>query len=171
MIASDDNKVGEVVRTDGDLLIVESGRLRKSRHAIPKAFAHAVEGEQVVRLSVSKELVDNSPPLDDDQVDHDAVAAYYGLAEGVEAPATQGYGDVLPDDPAYGAESDELSAGLEPAAEQRARMREGGETEYGPRGRSRAGDRPRRRSGRAAGGARRCRARAPPPRPARAAPA
>jgi hypothetical protein len=135
VIASDDNKVGEVVRTDGDLLIVESGRLRESRHAIPKAFAHAVEGEQVVRLSVSKELVDNSPPLDDDQVDHDAVAAYYGLAEGVEAPATQGYGDVLPDDPAYGAESDELSAGLEPAAEQRARMREGGETEYGPRGR------------------------------------
>jgi hypothetical protein len=92
------------------------------------------ESEQVVRLSVSSELVDASPKVDDGQVDQRAVAEHYGLAAGDPAPETEGYGDVLPDDPARSAEQQELRTGVEPAAAHRARMREG-DMEPGPRAR------------------------------------
>jgi hypothetical protein len=121
---SDDGKVGQVVGLEGDLLIVEGGLLRKSRHAVPKAFAHTDDGEQVVRLSVSKDLVYDSPALGD-EVDQDAVAEHYGLVGHTAAPETLGYGDVLPGDPALGAEALGADEGVEPAVEQRARMREG----------------------------------------------
>jgi hypothetical protein len=39
VIGTDDRKVGEVVAAEGDVLIVEAGLLRKTRHAIPLAFA------------------------------------------------------------------------------------------------------------------------------------
>ena len=134
VIGSDDHKVGEVVAQEGDLLIVEGGLLRKSRHAVPKAFAHTDDGEKVVRLSVSKDLVVDSPSVDDD-VDHQAVALHYGLADTAAAPETVGYGDVTPDDPGESAEVAGARRGVEPAPEQRARIREGGEDEPGPRGR------------------------------------
>ena len=134
VITSDDHKVGSVLGVDGDLVIVESGLLRKTRHAVPQAFAHVDADEQVVRLTLSKELVESSPAIDDDSIDRAAVAQHYGLAEGEAAPETEGYGDVTADDPAWGAEHEELRTGVEPAAQQRARMREG-DTESGPRGR------------------------------------
>ncbi len=74
VITSDDGKLGEVVAVEGDLLVVEGGMLRKSRHAVPKAFPHADDGERVVRLSVSKELVEDSP----------------AVAEGHDDPETKG---------------------------------------------------------------------------------
>src|SRR4029453_16141281 len=82
VIGTDDHKVGEVVAAEGDVLIVEEGLLRKTRHAIPLAFAHADDGERVVRLTISKELVDNSPALQDHDVDRNAVMEQYGRAEG-----------------------------------------------------------------------------------------
>ena len=134
VIASDERKVGQVVRTDGDFVIVEGGLLRKTQHAIPRAFAHVDDREHVVRLTVSKELVDDSPVLKDGELDRQATAAHYGLAQGYADPETQGYGDVTPDDPAWSAEQTGARSGVEPAAEQRARMREG-EDEAGPHGR------------------------------------
>lgn len=133
VIGSDDGKVGEVVAVEGDLLIVEGGLLRKTRHAIPTTFAHANDDERVVRLSLAKELVESSPKVDGD-VDRHAVAEHYGLAEGYEAPATEGYGELTPDDPAWSAEQEERRTGVEPAPEQRARIRQG-ESDAGPRGR------------------------------------
>jgi hypothetical protein len=82
VIGTDDHKVGEVVATEGDVLIVEAGLLRKTRHAVPLAFAHADDGERVVRLTISKELVDNSPALQDHKVDRNAVLEHYGLDQG-----------------------------------------------------------------------------------------
>ena len=55
VIGSDDAKLGRVVAVDGAFLIAEEGTPRKKRHAIPKAFAHPDDSEQVVRLTVSKE--------------------------------------------------------------------------------------------------------------------
>jgi hypothetical protein len=60
VFGSDDGKVGEVVAVESGLLIVERGLLRKSRHAVPAAFAHSDDGQRVVRLSISKEIVDES---------------------------------------------------------------------------------------------------------------
>lgn len=134
VITSDDRTVGSVVEVKGDNVIVEHGLLRKTRHAIPKTFVHADESEEVVRLSVSSDVVESSPKVEDENVDERAVAAHYGLAAGDPAPETQGYGDVLPDDPARSAEQEELRTGVEPAAQQRAAIREGRD-EPGPRGR------------------------------------
>ena len=135
VITSDDQKVGRVVEVRSDNVIVEHGLLRKSRHAVPTPFVHADESEQVVRLSVSSEIVESSPKIEDGQVDERQVARHYGLAAGDPAPETEGYGDVLPDDPALGAEQEELRSGVEPAAQRRAAMREGGHDDPGPHGR------------------------------------
>jgi hypothetical protein len=133
VIGSDGGKLGHVVALEGDLLVIEEGHLRKTRYAIPKAFAHPDEQDEVVRLTVSKELVEDSPPLKNGDLDRKAVAAHYGLAEGFDDPATEGYGEVTPDDPAWGAEQEQLRTGVEPAPKQRAESREGQET--GVRGR------------------------------------
>ena len=134
VITSDDHKAGHVVEVKGDNLIIEHGLLVKKRHAVPKVLAHADESEQVVRLSVSSELVDASPKVDDGQVDQRAVAQHYGLAAGEPAPETEGLGELTPDDPAWSAEQEELRSGIEPAAERRARIREG-HSDPGPHGR------------------------------------
>jgi hypothetical protein len=134
VITSDDRKAGRVAEVKGDNLIVEHGLLLKRRHAVPKVLAQADESEQVVRLTVSSELVENSPKVDDGDIDHQAVAQHYGLAAGEPAPETEGYGELTPDDPALSAEQEELRTGVEPAAARRARIREG-ESEAGPRAR------------------------------------
>ena len=134
VISSDDRKTGHVVEVKGDNLIIEHGLLLKKRHAVPKVLAHPDESEQVVRLSVSSELVEASPKVDDGQVDHQAVAQHYGLAAGESAPETEGLGELTPDDPAWSAEQEELRTGIEPAAARRARIREGS-SEPGPHGR------------------------------------
>jgi hypothetical protein len=126
VFTSDDCKFGEVVGVEGDHLIVEHGTLRKSKYAVPETFAHTDDGERVVRLSVSKEIVESSPKLENGSIDRTAVAAHYGLAEGTAAPDTEGYGDVLPDDPARSAVEQELRTGIQPADQQRAEMRESG---------------------------------------------
>ena len=133
VVGSDDGKLGHVVEIDGDFLIAEEGTLRKKRHAIPKAFAHPVDGEQVVRLTVSKELVEDSPTFKEGELDRRAAAAHYGLADAYDEPRTQGDGEVTPDDPAFGAEQEGLRSGVEPAAQQRVVSREG--QEPGVRGR------------------------------------
>jgi hypothetical protein len=126
VVTSDDSKIGHVVAVEDKYLIVEHGKLKKTKHAVPETFAHADESEQTVRLSISKELVVNSPKIDDSSIDRQAVAEHYGLAEGTTAPATQGYGEVIDDDPARGADQDALRAGREPADQQRAQIREEG---------------------------------------------
>jgi hypothetical protein len=134
VITSDDRELGRVVEVTDDNLIVEHGLLRKSRYAIPRAFAKPDVSRQAVRLTVSEDLVLTSPKLDDDSFDERAVAQHYGLAGGDAAPETQGYGEVLPDDPAWSAEEEELRSGVEPAAERRAKIREG-RSEAGRHGR------------------------------------
>ena len=126
VITSDDCKFGHVVSREGDHLIIEHGTLKKTKHAVPETFAHVDETEQVVRLSVPKQIVEDSPKLDGDSFDDTAIAQHYGLAEGEAAPETEGYGDVLPDDPAWSADQDAARAGRETADQQRAQIREGG---------------------------------------------
>ena len=134
VITSDGQDFGRAVEVKGENLIVERGFLRKSRHAIPKTFAHADSSERVVRLSVTQDVVETSPKLEDDSVDERAVAQHYGLAAGVTAAETEGYGDLLPDDPARSTQEQELRTGVEPAESRRARIREG-RSEAGRHGR------------------------------------
>jgi len=48
----------------------------------PEGVAHPEDQEQLVPLTVSKELVEDSPPLKDGVLDRHAVAAHYGLTQG-----------------------------------------------------------------------------------------
>ena len=99
----DDDKVGHVVDTDGDFFIVEHGLL-KSKHALPMTFAEVDEDAGVVRTTLSKSLIHDSPKVNG-EIDRQAIAEHYGLAEGFTDPPTRGLGDVLePDDPAFGAD-------------------------------------------------------------------
>ena len=124
VVTTDDKKVGAVVEVRDDYLIVETGKLIKHRHALPKAFAHPVDAEQLIRVTVSKELVEDSP-LVDDGFDEREVARHYGLASGYEHPETEGEGELLPDDPAESAAVDGLRHGVQPADKVRAEIREG----------------------------------------------
>jgi hypothetical protein len=124
VMTTDDRRVGSVVETRGEYLIVESGKMRKHRHALPRAFAHPVDAERLVRVTVSKELVDDSPRVGD-ELDEQAVARHYGLAGGYEEPETGGDGELLPDDPAESAAVDGARHGVKPADQERAEIREG----------------------------------------------
>ncbi len=82
---SDDQKLGQAVRVqDGYLIVARRHLLKERHHAVPLAFAHADDFEQVVRLSVSKTLIEDGPEVKNGEFDHKAVAAHYGLAEGFE---------------------------------------------------------------------------------------
>ena len=132
VITSDEHKLGHVVGTMGDNVIVEHGTLRKTKHAVPKTFAHVDDGEKVVRLTVSKEIVEESPKLNGDEPDERAIAEHYGLAAGYDAPETEGDGELLPDDPAWSAEEQELRTGLPTAEQERLRAKEGDVTPESP---------------------------------------
>jgi hypothetical protein len=126
VVTSDDCKFGRVVDVRENHLIVEHGTLRKSKFAVPETFAHTDDSEQTVRLSVSKAIIEASPKIDNGTIDSDAVAEHYGLAEATAAPETEGYGDLLPDDPGRSAAEEDVQAGRETPDQQRAAIREGG---------------------------------------------
>jgi hypothetical protein len=112
VVTTDGEKVGKVVGTHGEHLIVEQGTLRKSKHALPETFVEVDDGEQVVRMSISKDVFCDSPKIDDGAVDEQAVAEHYGLT-----PATAV-------DPSGHAEQDAMSGNVLTAPEERLRTRE-----------------------------------------------
>jgi hypothetical protein len=135
VITSDDQKLGQAVRSEDGYVIVEHKHLlRERQHAIPMAFAHVDDSERVVRVSVSKQLIEDGPEVKNGEFDRKAVAEHYGLAEGALSPETLGEGELLPEDPAWSSEQEELRLGIEPEAQRIARIHRGDE-EPGPRGR------------------------------------
>ena len=134
VIASDGHSVGKVVGERGDAIVLEHGLLRKHRRALPKTFVEVHDDERVVRTTLSKQLIENSPEVDDD-VDDQQIAAYYGLAGDDEQPDTLGYGELGADETAVSAELQTRRAGLLSPEQQRARTREGHSDTYGPPGR------------------------------------
>ena len=79
VVTSDDHKLGTVVAERDGFVVVESGHMFKSRHAIPIDFLH--EHEDVVRATVGKDVVHDSPKVDGDTFDEYAVKMHYGLVE------------------------------------------------------------------------------------------
>jgi hypothetical protein len=115
VLTVDDDKVGHVIEEDGDFLIVEHGLL-KTKHALPRTFVEVEADAKIVRTTLSKQLIHDSPKAGDDYDRHE-IAEYYGLAEGYDDPVTRGAGDMLPDDPARSAEEDAVRAGIDPIQE------------------------------------------------------
>jgi hypothetical protein len=79
VVTSDDHKIGTVVAEHDGCVIVETGHIFKSRHAVPTDFIHEHDG--VLRATVAKEIVDDSPKVDGDSFDANAVKMHYGLIE------------------------------------------------------------------------------------------
>jgi hypothetical protein len=113
VVTIDDEKLGRVVGAHGEHLIVEEGMLRKSKRALPRAFAAVDDSEQVVRASVSKDVFCDSPKIENGTVDEQAVAEHYGLSFETAV------------DPPGHAEEDARRGGVPTAPEERLRVREG----------------------------------------------
>jgi hypothetical protein len=125
VLTYDGHKFGRVVRAEGDTLVVEHGALLKYRIGLPRELADVDAERRVVHTTVSKRLLEEAPRVKNGDVDEDAVAAYYGLARGYEAPSTAGYGDVLPDETGRSAEDDAHRLGVRTGEEERAAVRTG----------------------------------------------
>jgi hypothetical protein len=106
VVTSDDQKLGPVVAEPDGFVIVESGHMFKSRHAIPTDFLH--EHEDVVRATVGKDVVQDSPKIDGDTVDEYAVKMHYGL---IEVKVV----DPDPNRTHAGDPTDDVPTGLDPA--------------------------------------------------------
>ena len=101
VITFDDEKAGTVVGRQGPFLIVEHGAIFKHRRPLPDTFATVDDEGQVVRATVSKDVLESAPQLEDDAVDERAAAEYYGIE-----------GDLFPEDAPLSAEEDSFDAEL-----------------------------------------------------------
>lgn len=78
---ADDKKLGTVVREQDDYVVFEHGALRKQHHAIPKTTVEVDADRHEVRTTLSKELVEDSPRVDDSEFDREVLDRYYGEAD------------------------------------------------------------------------------------------
>jgi hypothetical protein len=108
VVGSDDHKLGTVVDERDGCTVVEMGHVFKSRHAIPDDFLHEFDG--VLRATVSREIVEDSPKVEDDGFDVNAVKLHYGLLE-VHV--------VDPDPDERDAETEGVQHGVDPAPSER----------------------------------------------------
>jgi hypothetical protein len=77
VVTYDEDKLGTVLEQRDDFVIIESGHMFKSKHAIPRDFIHEQDG--VLVATVAKDVVMDSPKLDNGTFDADAVRRHYGL--------------------------------------------------------------------------------------------
>jgi hypothetical protein len=82
VVTSDDHTIGTVVGVRDDCVLVQTGHVFHTVHAIPTSFLHEVDGR--LRATVAKEIVAASPKVSEDDWDCDVVLAHYGLDEPVE---------------------------------------------------------------------------------------
>ena len=77
VVTADDQKLGTVIAERDDCVIIETGHVFKTKHAIPRSFIH--EGEDVLRATVTKDVVNDSPKVDLDNWSCEEVRFHYGL--------------------------------------------------------------------------------------------
>jgi hypothetical protein len=114
VVSNDDQKVGHVVDKQNGYLIVESGMLRKHRYAVPLDMAKTYGDDEVVRLTVSKQMVEEGPTVDDG--DWQAIEQYYGRSSELEGQAAA---DIPPADQSRAEMRESLSGPEEELAQPR----------------------------------------------------
>jgi hypothetical protein len=122
IVTSDDQKLGNVIAERDDCVVVETGHVFKTKHAIPKSFLHEHDG--VLRATVPKDVVTDSPKVDPDNWDCGEVHRHYGLEtqfvtdpdpDGVESAETVGLREGV--EPAPSARVGTLGGANDPAVE------------------------------------------------------
>jgi hypothetical protein len=78
---ADDERLGTVVGEEGDYVVFEHGLLRKRRHAIPRTTVEVDAERRQIRTSLSKELIEDSPEVEADELDREALARHYGTPD------------------------------------------------------------------------------------------
>src|SRR4029450_8775368 len=82
----DDKKIGTVVREEGDYVVFEHGTLRKRPPPTPSTTIEVNESDQEVRTTLSKDLIESSPKIDDEAgIDREALGRHYGTPDTPEA--------------------------------------------------------------------------------------
>jgi hypothetical protein len=115
VVTSDDHKLGTVVVERDNCVIIETGHVFKTKHAIPREFLHEVDG--ALRATVTKDVIDDSPKVDLENWDCAPVRQHFGL---------DGPFEVDPDpDGLESAETDALRLGVKPAPVERLEVLEG----------------------------------------------
>jgi hypothetical protein len=115
VVTSDDHKLGTAVDERDGCVVIETGHVFKTKHAIPREFLREVDG--VLRATVTKDVVGDSPKVDLESWDCSAVRLHYGL---------DGPFEVDPDPNGLeNAETDALRAGIKPAPVERLEVLEG----------------------------------------------
>jgi hypothetical protein len=115
VVTSDDQKLGSVVAERDGCVIIETGHVFKTKHAIPREFLHEVDG--TLRATVTKDVVADSPKVDLESWDCSTVRLHYGL---------DGPFQVDPDPTGLeNAETDAVRAGIKPAPVERLEVLEG----------------------------------------------
>jgi hypothetical protein len=108
VVTSDEHMLGHVVAERDGYVVVESGHVFKSRHAIPTDYLHEHDG--VLRATVAKAVVTDSPKIEGDEVDLHALQLHYGLIE---------VHQVDPDPEEQIAETEGLRHGVRPTPQER----------------------------------------------------
>ena len=109
VVTSDDHKLGTVIAERDDCVVIETGHVFKSKHAIPRSFLHEHDG--VLRATVTKDVIDDSPKVDLENWDCEQVRLHYGLDGPFEV-----------DPPAHGVNNAEVEGqalGVKPAPAER----------------------------------------------------
>jgi hypothetical protein len=81
VVTSDQRVVGRVADVRDGYLIVEAGRLHKSRWPVPREFVHAVDEAAKVFVTVPRRVLQDAPEADGKgHFDLEEAARHYGLA-------------------------------------------------------------------------------------------
>ena len=79
VVTSDAEELGTVLAEREGCVIVETGHLFKTKHAIPRDFLHDDNG--VLRATLAKDVIADSPKVKVDEFDAAAIRRHYGLEE------------------------------------------------------------------------------------------
>jgi hypothetical protein len=82
VVTSDDRVVGNVLDVRNGFLVVESGRIHKSRHPVPREFVHVVDEAAKAFVTVPRRILMDAPKVDKNgDFDPAEAARHYGLSE------------------------------------------------------------------------------------------
>lgn len=93
IVGSDDRKIGRVAGEREGCVLVQTGHVFKTTHAMPKEFVHQIDGE--LRATIARDIVEGSPAIGDDWSPQE-VLLYYGIGgqypdpDGVDSAETAG---------------------------------------------------------------------------------
>jgi hypothetical protein len=77
VVTTDDNTLGTVIAERDDCVVIETGHVFKSKHAVPRSFLRERDG--VLRATVAKDVITASPKIDLENWDCQSVNLHYGL--------------------------------------------------------------------------------------------